>query len=286
MSLSDSITMVQSTNEQVKTKKTRKPKVEPTTVNDTVSTTVEPTTVEPTKEKVIKPKMPTLSGKYAKFMQFGFWFANQLPDTGDSREVILKSLKMYDSVEDQTAFYKSFEDDAKTVAKTLRANIADSKKQIKLAEKAALKAEKKAAKIAEKPPKVPRAKKTKNIVDAPTDVISQIVALAQSNEPLEIPIETPIETPKTKKNDKNTPSDTEKKPKRVYKKKNALPSLLPTLELEPSVLPEKPPTTTTQDDDDDDLDVDIVIIDGLQFLVDSDKNLYDFATHQPLNRKI
>jgi hypothetical protein len=234
--------------------------------------------------------VPSLSGKYAKFMQFGFWFANQIAADELSRDTLLKSLRIYDSVEDQTLFYKSFEDEAKTIAKTLRVNIVDAKKQVKLAEKAALKAEKKAAKIAEKPPKVPRAKKTKNIVDAPTDVISQIVALAQSNEPLvsttepEPSTEPSLvqETPtapkeKPKKNAKKTsadPTDPKEKPKRVYKKKNA-PEPTPT-----------PTPTPNLNNDDDDLDVDIVSIDGKQFLVDSDKNLYDFDTHLPLNRKL
>jgi len=295
MSLSDSTTMIQSTIEQVntntktKTKNSRKPKTKNTdtdTDTDTnVAIAVDTTTVE--KEKVVKPKVPSLSGKYAKFMQFGFWFANQIAADELSRDTLLKSLKIYDSVEVQTHFYKSFEDEAKTVAKTLRVNIADAKKQVKLAEKAALKAEKKAVKMAEKPPKTPRAKKNKNIVDAPTDVISQIVALAQSNEPIvptsEIPstesslVQETAPKEKPKKNTKKTTADTDtatkEKPKRVYKKKNATPE------------PEPTPTPNLNNDDDD-LDVDIVDIDGKQFLVDSDKNLYDFHTHLPLNRKL
>jgi hypothetical protein len=305
MSHSDSVTMVQSTNLEVKpkTKNSRKPKTkstDTTTVqNETLSesTTVENTN-ENTNEKVTKPKVPTLSGKYTKFMQFGYWFANQISADEVSRDVLLKSLRIYDSVEVQTHFYKSFEDEAKSVAKTLRANMLDAKKQVKLAEKAALKAEKKAAKLAEKPPKVPRAKKTKNIVDAPTDVISQIVALAQSNEPIvttsteqptvstttEQPVvdaSAPKEKPKTKKvnkKDTTTPSTTpSEKPKRVYKKKNADKTPTPT---------PTPVDNNDKNDDDDDLDVDIVDIDGHKFLVDSDKNLYDFDTHAPLNRKL
>ena len=317
MSHSDSVTMVQSVIEEVKpkTKNSRKPKTkstDTTTVqNETLSesTTVENTN-ENTNEKVTKPKVPTLSGKYTKFMQFGYWFANQISADEVSRDVLLKSLRIYDSVEVQTHFYKSFEDEAKSVAKTLRANMLDAKKQVKLAEKAALKAEKKAAKLAEKPPKVPRAKKTKNIVDAPTDVISQIVALAQSNEPIvttstqsepEQPIvdaSVPKEKPKTKKvnkKDTTTPSTTPsttpttpsmtpttptEKPKRVYKKKNA--DKTPT----PTPTPIDKNDNNDKNDDDDDLDVDIVDIDGHKFLVDSDNNLYDFDTHAPLNRKL
>lgn len=297
MSLSNSTVVTMIDNAVVKTKKTRNPKVPKVSLNETTVATVDTEVVVDTlKEKVVKPKVPTLSGKYAKFMQFGFWFANQVSDT-DAREVLIKSLKIYDSVDVQTEFYKSFEDESKTVAKTLRANIVDAKKQVKLAEKAALKAEKKAAKMAEKPVKVPRAKKNKNIVDAPTDVISQIVALAQSTEPLVVSNEEPVTelqvtdsttttpTEKTKKGKKNIPevstdslnvtTDKEKKPKRTYNKKPK------------NVESEKLPTQTSQHQDaDDELDVDIIVIDGQQFLVDSDKNLYDFATHQPLNRKI
>ena len=84
---------------------------------------------------------------------------------------------------------------------------------------------------------------------------------------------------KPKKGKKTAAAVTEvhdKKPKRTYKKKTT----------EKTTEKNIVETTHADTDEDDDLDVDIVVIDGQQFLVDSDKNLYDFATHLPLNRTL
>ena len=298
---------------------------------------------------------------YAKFMQFGFWLSTQIPDD-TLRDSLVKTLKLHDSVEDQILFYKSFLDNTKDVAKSLRANVAETKKlakaQAKAEAKAIARAEAKAAKAASKPPRAPRAKRNKNIADAPTDLISQLVSLANSEDPLPanthipsvvetIPVVQPlsvepnntttntntktktktkktsnkkiadstltntntpsvvettttsVDTKKTQekktKKTKNaveptstttvthsTPSTPSEKPKRTYNKKSKNDSPPTTLVTAHVADSNTNPAAATDAADDDELDVEIVTIDGVKFLKDSDNNLYDFLTHLPI----
>lgn len=274
---------------------------------DTVVVVDNTTTVD----TIAKVKTPTLLGKYTKFMQFGFWLSNQVEDPS-LRESLMKSLKIHDSLDEQTTFYQAFLDESKTNAKSLRSAIADVKKQTKNAAKLAAKAEAKAATKAlkesvEKTPRAPRAKKNKNIVDAPSDLISQLVDLANSDTPI-VPSEQPVVTPivpsalqqplqkkrggpkkKTSEQTTSTPVETTSTPVDIV-----APLTVTTTPVQKKRGPTKnkkntpPPTLPDSQNnaDDDDLDVEIVLIDGQQFLVDADKNLYDFHSHLPLNRKI
>jgi len=110
----------------------------------------------PVVEKVKPERKPTLPAKYAKFMQFGFWFAGQIKDKvldEAAYNKVIDALAVYDELSVQTDLYKSFLDkeNMKENNKTLRKAIAARKKELAKANA---------------PPKKPRASKKKADADA------------------------------------------------------------------------------------------------------------------------
>jgi hypothetical protein len=110
----------------------------------------------PVVEKVKPERKPTLPAKYAKFMQFGFWFAGQIKDKVLDEEAynkVIDALAVYDELSVQTDLYQSFldKDNMKENNKTLRKAIAARKKELAKANA---------------PPKKPRASKKKADADA------------------------------------------------------------------------------------------------------------------------
>ena len=79
----------------------------------------------------MKEKKPVLSGKYSKFMTFGFWLAS-LIESSDMKEEIYKLLQFYGSVAEQTAIFERFFQEEKATAKALKKLIADHHKPPKL----------------------------------------------------------------------------------------------------------------------------------------------------------
>ena len=72
----------------------------------------------------MKEKKPVLSGKYTKFLTFGFWLAS-LIESSDMKEEIYKLLQFYGSVAEQTAVFERFFEEEKATAKALKKLIAD-----------------------------------------------------------------------------------------------------------------------------------------------------------------
>jgi len=110
----------------------------------------------PVVEKVKPERKPTLPAKYAKFMQFGFWFAGQIKDKVLDEAAynnVIDALAVYDELSVQTDLYQSFldKDNMKENNKTLRKAIAARKKELAKANA---------------PPKKPRASKKKADPDA------------------------------------------------------------------------------------------------------------------------
>lgn len=163
------------------------------------------------KEK--KPKKPTLSAKYQKFMIFGYAFVKQLQAANllveeTSVESALSQLQMFASVEDQTQFYGDFLEESSATGKLMRKYIQNKNKPPK-AEKKPRAPRKKAVKVegegesegesegkegesGEKPaPKArkPRAKKSVTVVnDTENNIIGQLVAAAQNDDPIVAPV--------------------------------------------------------------------------------------------------
>ena len=191
-------------------------------------------------ENIVKEKKPTLSGKYSKFMIFGYSFVQSLNAEGvltdEGLETAYSQLKMFDSVDSQTDFYEQIlgQSNASGVVmrKLIRQRNAPPKApKEKKARKPRAKKEEAAGADApaavdasgaeapkEKKARKPRAKKTTNVVqDANNDLIAEIVSAANEN-PLDnaaAPAEAKEEAPKEKKTRKPRAEKTDEKKEAV-----------------------------------------------------------------------
>jgi hypothetical protein len=90
-------------------------------------------------EKKKREKTPSLPAKHAKFMQFGAWFIQSLLDSGainsELNTSLLNHLLVFDSFDNQLAFYTSFANQHKDFNKSLRKLVLANKRAIKLANK-------------------------------------------------------------------------------------------------------------------------------------------------------
>ena len=50
----------------------------------------------------------TLPGKYSKLLLFGVWLLSNISMSDDKRKECFDRIKLYDNVDDQTAFYEEF----------------------------------------------------------------------------------------------------------------------------------------------------------------------------------
>jgi len=119
-------------------------------------------------EKIKKVRAPTLPAKFAKFIQFGFWFMKKVNSDGATllnidEDIFLQQIHLFDQVQLQQAFVQEFFDQSKDNLKTIRSIIKDRSK-------AAIKAAKANA------PKKPRASRPKNNNNDP--LVNQLVSLA------------------------------------------------------------------------------------------------------------
>jgi hypothetical protein len=140
-------------------------------------------------QKAQRVKKPSLPAKYNKFMSFGFWFLNKLDAT--VRDQLFAELKLYGSIEEQSALFQSYLDEASASNKIMRKTVA----------------------AFHKPPKV-RATKSSRKTSKPVatesdDLIAKLISDANgttmSIKTAETPSETPSEKPKkTKKSTKKT----------------------------------------------------------------------------------
>jgi len=125
-----------------------------------------------------KPRVPTLTAKFAKFLQFGYFLMKKLQNDDGSFVVledtaVMDLLHIYASVDDQQAFVQEFFDESKDINKEFRKLVADKKK-----------ADAKAAKLAAKPPKAPKEPKEKVVKEKmtkKTKTITETVNVAQTH---------------------------------------------------------------------------------------------------------
>jgi len=246
-----------------------------------------------------KPRKPTLSAKYTKFVVFGYSMVNALVAASlvseDQVDVAYAQIKLMDSVEDQTAFYSNFLENLSASGKAMKKFVNDKKKPPKepkvrkpRAKKADSDAEpkekkpraKKEAKAeSESEPKEPKEKKPKakkSVTvesDANVDLISNLVNAAQAD-PIPAPVEAPAEAPKAKKKSKaKEPKAKEPKAKEPKTKAKKEAPAAPVVEPTPALEAE-------DDDDDEVIQTRETVIDGETFLVDQEGNLYDPETHE------
>ena len=200
-------------------------------------------------ENTVKEKKPALSGKYSKFMIFGYSFVQSLHGEGvltdEGLEAAYSQLKMFDSVDSQTDFYEQILEQSKASGVVMRQlirrrNAPPKAPKEKKARKPRAKKEEAAGADApaavdaseaeapkEKKARKPRAKKTTNVVqDANNDLIAEIVAAANENpldaaapaeakEEAPAPAEAKEEAPKEKKARKPRAKKTEEKKEEV-----------------------------------------------------------------------
>jgi hypothetical protein len=89
------------------------------------------TSVDTTIATEVKVKNPTLLGKFKKLSVFGFWLSQQVDVSDETREQLLAALKVFESVEAQTAFFESFTEAEKDTAKAMRKAVAAHNKPVK-----------------------------------------------------------------------------------------------------------------------------------------------------------
>ena len=142
-----------------------------------------PMNVTPVVVKTKAPKKPSLNVKYSRFLAFGHWFLSSQAEliSEEVRGQLFQKLMMFDSVEEQTAFYEGFFGEVKETNKSIRKLVAASKKPVKA-------------------PKAPRAKKSKAVLPQ-DDLVAQLIAdAAESGVAVEAADEaTAAEAPKKEK---------------------------------------------------------------------------------------
>ena len=275
------------------------------TLNNTNTNTN--TTVE---KKMRKPSLPA---KFAKFIQFGYFFIKQYNAmdgvTPIDETSFLDKLHLFDTVDNQQLFVQAFFDDAKNVNKTIRKVV---QAKIKADAKAAAPPKVKAPRVkkpkanananadadstveptvdgSEEPTKTSRRKKKIAVVpDVQDELINELTSLANntstttdSNADTKTAEMPKADKPKADKPKADKPK-AEKKPK-VEKPKVEKPKV----EKKPKVVKNTNNVDNVNDnnvnDNDNDNDNDIItspiIIDGKQFLVDDSNNVYDFDNH-------
>jgi len=137
--------------------------------------------------KANKPKK--LSGKYEKFLVFGYWFVEQLKQKNIAVDetVLHQQLTMFSSVEEQTQYFEAFFEQIKTSTKSMKAVIKEHNKP-------PAKAKKTKKEPTDKPPaaKKTNGRKKKNaevINDKQDELVAELVAAAQTEEVHELPVD-------------------------------------------------------------------------------------------------
>jgi len=222
-----------------------------------------------------KEKKPNLAAKFAKFMQFGFFFVSSVKDAGLLDEAaskeLLERLCVFSSVDEQKAFYEGWLSSAKESNKTLRKTVAAWRKANLPPKPKVPRAKKEVDPDAPKKERKPRAKKTGS-----NDLINELASLTAQE---------PVPTP-----DASLTTEVAVKKPRKPRAKKVVDVIPPTVAIttKPSLArsrlskPSAPvPTPTLPDEDDDDLDVREFVFDGKQFLLDDNTgNLFDPISHE------
>jgi hypothetical protein len=265
---------------------------------------VEPTVVAPTKAS----KKPSLPAKYSKFLSFAFWFASRLEP--DARDAFYQQFKLFSSLEEQTEFFQTYLDEASASNKIMRKTIANHNKPVKTrAPKASRKPSKPVAAetddliatliadangeplaapvekqkktrkpskpvAAETDDKPKKEKKSKKVVEpVVTDpVVTDPVVTDPVAEPVAEPVTAPVAEPVAKKTKTSKPKAEKpkaEKPKADKPKKE---------KKDKTTVQEQPPV----DDSDDSVQAHIVQLNGSQYLMDYESNIYDINSHEQI----
>lgn len=133
-------------------------------------------------KRVVKPK---LSSKYEKYLVFGYWYSNMLFELGSIDNLVitamLDKLRMYESLENQTALFDTFELESAATQKTVRKLISDYHKPSKVS-RVSKKPAVSSDSVSGETKKSRKKKAAQVVVDKNDDFINQLVAAANTNE--------------------------------------------------------------------------------------------------------
>jgi hypothetical protein len=153
----------------------------------------------PSAEKVKAVRKPTLSAKYSKFLVANYSIIQMLSAKGlltdEAVEAAYSEIKLFESVEDQTAFYEASIEGSKATSKTMKKFVTQRLKPPKAPR--AKKAKKEVDPNAQPKAKKPRTKKeTKVAKDTEQDIVAQLVEAANAPmTPIGSPPAVPVEPP-------------------------------------------------------------------------------------------
>ena len=255
----------------------------------------------PAAEKKAKaPRKPTLSAKYSKFLVGNYSMIQMLSAKGlltdEAVETAYSEIKLFDNIEDQTAFYEASIEGSKATSKAMKKMVSQRLKPPKAPR--AKKAKKEVDPNAQPKAKKPRTKKeTKVAKDTEQDVVAQLVEAA--NAPM-TPVGSPpaIEAPATPvkkvrkprakkvaaevapvalvfgedKEEEAAPAPKEKKPRAKKAKAKAEPAPTPTPTPVEAVV-------ENDESEDEEIHTQEITIGNKTFLIDTENNLYSIDTH-------
>ena len=254
----------------------------------------------------LKEKKPStnLPAKFAKFMQFGFFFVQSVKDAGlldePAARELLERLCVFSSLDDQKAFYEAWLSSAKDSNKALRKVVAAWRKANMPPKPRVPRVKKDVDPDAPKKERKPRAKK-----DSTNDLINELSALTQPSDPIPEPVATltsevvvkKVRKTKAKAEPKPQPEpepQPEPQPETKAKAKATKPkaeplagggAVKPKAEPKPKASKAKatPKAQPTADNDDNDVDVQDLVLDGITYLLDpSSNNVFHHLSHEHL----
>lgn len=259
-------------------------------MSTTVQNQVAATNVAPTEKKARKP---TLSAKYSKFLVSNYSIIQMLQAKGllsdEAVETAYTEIKLFNSVEDQSAFYESFLESSKATGKTMKKFVTQRLKPPK-APRAKKERKPKAEKSeadAQAKQKKPRTKKeTKVADDTKQDLVAQLVEAANAPMPA-APAEevqnTPVQAVAEAKEAPGAPKK-EKKPraKKEAKAKEEKPKEKKPrgkkAKAEPVVEAAAP--VVAEEEEEEEIHTQEIKIGDDTYLIDGDNNLYSVETHE------
>lgn len=260
-------------------------------MSTTVQNQVAATNVAPTEKKARKP---TLSAKYSKFLVSNYSIIQMLQAKGllsdEAVETAYTEIKLFNSVEDQSAFYESFLESSKATGKTMKKFVTQRLKPPK-APRAKKERKPKAEKSeadAQAKQKKPRTKKeTKVADDTKQDLVAQLVEAANAPMPAAAAAEevqnTPVQAVAEAKEAPGAPKK-EKKPraKKEAKAKEEKPKEKKPrgkkAKAEPVVEAAAP--VVAEEEEEEEIHTQEIKIGDDTYLIDGDNNLYSVETHE------
>lgn len=258
----------------------------------------------PVAEKKVKaPRKPTLSAKYSKLLVANYSMIQMLSAKGllsdEAVETAYSAIKLFDSIEDQTAFYEASIEGSKATSKTMKKFVTQRLKPPKAPR--AKKAKKEVDPNAQPKAKKPRTKKeTKVAKDTEQDIVAQLVEAANAPmTPIGSPPAVPVEPPAVaKKERKPRAKKTDAVATAVAEDINAAaPAAAPAAAAEVKAPKEKKPrakkvkATTpvpvpapveevaNDESEDEEIHTQEITIGNKTFLIDTENNLYSVDTH-------